>query len=265
MSRKPSSLAMAAMLVVVVCVPGGATAVVHDTDATMLDPSRSDIVWATKFRTTFALDASPTTVERAADDGQAYPDMTWGVPLSRAEADTLHQRLWLVLSTLPAVELARKDPAWAGWWLDHESGGTPVLLFAADPAEKRAGLADRLPAGVEVRVERVERPLTDLEAMRHKLFASEADLTKAGTVLTAVGLDIVGNRLTIGVEASSRSTRDAIADLIGDAFVLREEGAAGADSCPRTECLPPLKAGVGLQDQSGAWSRPETAVKVKTA
>jgi hypothetical protein len=203
---------------------------------------------AVQFRTTFFLDATPETVRLAAVDREAYPDTSWGVPLSTAEAAEMQRRLRTYESVLPLVREARQDPAWAGWWLDHASRGSPVLLFAADPASRRAEFEHLAPKGVTVTFQLAAVSLTALEERRRKVLAAESELAKKGVVLTGVGIDMSGNQLTVDVESISAGTHATIAALAGDRFALAQDGPAGADACPATGCLP-LKGGIGMTDQ----------------
>ncbi len=66
-----------------------------------------------------SLDASPATVTRAAQDAVGYPNMTWGVPLSDAEAAEIQRRIQVMESLLPAIHgrTRRRGSGDGGRWV----------------------------------------------------------------------------------------------------------------------------------------------------
>ncbi len=140
----------------------------------------ADLAQAMALRTDLSLDASAATVKRAAEDAVGYPNMTWGVPLSDAEAAEIQRRIQVMESLLPAIHEAQKDPSWAGWQLDHAAGGMPVVYVAADAASRADALAKLAPPSTRVVVVEVERSLADLEALRDRLKASKLRPARSG-------------------------------------------------------------------------------------
>jgi hypothetical protein len=239
-----------AMMVVAFAPAAGAAETQFGAAAATADRERADTVHAQQLRADLGFDASAKTVAAAAADALAFPDMTWGIPLSGAEAAEMVRRVDVWNAVLPAVDQAASDPAWAGWYLDNADGGTPVLLFAADPSAKAAVLP--LPAKTRVRVEQVRRSLAELESERAQLLASETELAAEGVILTGIGIDVRNNRLSIAIDGSTVSARAAIAPRLGADPAIRSEAAAGSDACPATGCAP-IKGGIGMTDLGGDW------------
>lgn len=115
------------------------------TDLSGVEPERADIAHAIRLREEQGLDASLETVMRAAKDAEAYPDMTWSIPMSTAEAAEIQRRLRVWESVLPGLETVEKDPDWAGWWLDNSRGGRPVFQFVGDIGTKSETLSRLVP------------------------------------------------------------------------------------------------------------------------
>ena len=64
---------------------------------------RSDLDHAAYLRSTLGFDDSAAVVERAAFDFDAYPDMTWGIPMSIAEAAEMQRRIALMHVAFPVI------------------------------------------------------------------------------------------------------------------------------------------------------------------
>jgi hypothetical protein len=190
-------------------------------------------------------------VKRAAEDAAGYPNMTWGVPLSDAEAAEIQSRIQVMESLLPAIHEAQKDPSWAGWQLDHAAGGVPVMYVAADAASRADALAKLAPPSTRVVVVEVERSLDDLEALRDRLKASKPQLLAAGTRITGLTIDVVNNQVIVDVVPFTPDAVLSVGKAAGDeeqAIVVRENEPTRADACPESECLNPVKGGAGMQE-----------------
>lgn len=213
---------------------------------------RTDVAHAEEFRAELGFDASRETVLRAVNDLAGYPDMTWGIPMTTAEADEMQRRIDVMHAVHPVVRAAQQDPTWAGWWIDQHDGGTPVLLFAADSAGKRAELQKAAPSTVKYRVERASRSLRELEAVQGAVSGQAAELRSQGVPVTGASIRVRTNEVIIDVAPSSlTASRAKIRGAFGDVTVRGSEEAE-ADYCPETGCLP-LKGGIGFTDQNGNW------------
>ena len=222
-----------------------------DLQVAAAQPSSSyEVDHAISFRASLGFDSRLETVRKASTDRDAYPDLTWGIPLSAAEAAEIQRRIKVADAVLPAVEHAERDPTWAGWWMDNASGDVPTLQFAEDVTGKLDDLTARVPAGTPMRVQRVARTLADLDAERYNILVARDDLAERGVTLTAVGIDVPGNRLTVGVTEPSEAARTEISSSTNRPFVVRQVDEGSLDSCPATGCLP-VKGGIGITEQGG--------------
>jgi hypothetical protein len=231
--------------------PAAAGTSLVNADPAVATSTEGDLAQAAVFRHDIGFDASATTIARAATDRAAYPDLTFGVPLSEAEATELLRRNQIAVDIGPATSILAEDPAWAGVWIDHSAGGVPVFQFATDAAEAQAKVDRVLSKGVDHRVVAVARSYAELDAIRAKIFAAAAELEASGLVVTSVGFDTIGNRLRVGLLSLSTDSRNAMAGRFGP-VVVHEQGFAATDACPETGCMP-IKAGIGVTDTNGNW------------
>jgi hypothetical protein len=213
---------------------------------------RGDLGHATEFRAELGFDASSETVVQAAQDGIGYPDLTWGIPLSIAEAAELQRRIKTMESVHPAVKAAEEDPTWAGWWIDQRDGGTPVLQFAADPEAKRALVEQRVPSGTKVRIVQVATPIRELRAKQDEIADAADSLRPDGVQITNISVNTVSNRVDVYLESVTDAAKAVIWSRFGDAIVIGQRGTATADLCPENACFP-VKGGMGMTDQNSNW------------
>ncbi len=202
---------------------------------------------AARFRKTLAFDATEATVNRAAADRTAYPDLTFGVPLSKAEAAEVLRRNQVALDIVPAIELASANASWAGVWIDHQSGGVPVFQFAGNAEGQALALEKALPRGTDYRLASVGRSISELERAKASVWDAADALRTRGIEITGVGIDTPGNRLRIGVLAFDATTEAALTDALGPDVEVHQQDYGTADACPETGCLP-IKAGIGVTD-----------------
>lgn len=215
--------------------------------------SDAAIADATRFRQQLAFDATPATVSRAATDRAAYPDLTFGVPLSRPEADEVLRRDQIALDIAPVIETVAKEPGWAGAWLDHTASGQPVFQFTGDATMRMPELAPLMPADVpSYRVVTVAHSLVDLDAQRDTVWAAADSLAGQGIEITGIGIDTIGNRLRIGLLEPTDAASATLRSMFGADIEIHQEDYGAADSCPATGCMP-IKAGIGVTDTNGNY------------
>ncbi|OGO58664.1 MAG: hypothetical protein A2V85_15305 [Chloroflexi bacterium RBG_16_72_14] len=220
-------------------------------------PDPAALAQATILRRDLGFDASPETVTRASIDRDSYPDLTFGVPMTQAEATEVLRRNQLVLDAVPAIERAAKDEGWAGAWIDHVAGGVEVFQFPGDAGTRRGMVEEFLPIGAPVRFQSVALSLADLEARKSAVNAAAPGLEKQGLQITGVTLQVRNNRIIVSVsprdaagEAAAAASRKLSAAL-GFEVTVREEAAASADhNCPASGCMP-IKGGIGVRDDNG--------------
>lgn len=223
-------------------------------DTPLGTPSQSDVELeqAARFRAALGFDATEATVNRAASDRTAYPDLTFGVPLSKTEAAEVLRRNQVALDIAPAIESASADPTWAGAWIDHRSGGVPVFQFAGDTKGKAQALESSLPPGVAYRLVSVRRSLAELEQAKASVWDEADALRSRGIEITAVGIDTAGNRLRVGVLGVDAAVEAMPTDEFGPDLEVHQQDYGTADACPETGCLP-IKAGIGITDANSSF------------
>jgi hypothetical protein len=192
-----------------------------------------DLEAAIQFRETFGLRADPDFVLAVATD--ASPDSSrFGVPLTAAEVEDLDARMALREAFEPALEAAIKSPAYAGAFIDQLRGGQPVIL-TTDQAAMERGLAEAEGSELaEIRV--VDRTLEELGTLSEEIQASEKELGEQGVNIVSVGIDIVGNRVQVGVAGSSVENSASITSRFGrDVRVFTDEKTE-FDACTVEQC-----------------------------
>lgn len=113
MGRTRAFGAIAAAVMLVGGTPSVAAVDASPITATVATSDRGDLGHAAEFRAKLGFDASSATVVRAAADLAGFPDMTWGIPLSLAEAAELQRRIKVMESVHPAVKAAEEDPTYS--------------------------------------------------------------------------------------------------------------------------------------------------------
>ena len=118
--RVTSSLALLVLALLFVATSGAA----GDTDtATGLT---YDVQNATRFRETFGLRADAQYVQQSVSDHERFSDISYGVPLTPAEARDLSERRNVAESTQPALDYAVAQPEYAGMYFDQLNGGQQI-------------------------------------------------------------------------------------------------------------------------------------------
>lgn len=108
-------------------------------------------------------------------------------------------------------------------------------------------MADNAPSEAEVRVMEVDPTLAELIDIHASISADRANGTLDGAQVHSIGLDLPGNRVTIGTaDASSHAVWD-LRSRYGDAVAVEASEAPAAAACnSRGDCASPLKGGLNV-------------------
>jgi hypothetical protein len=213
------------------------------------EPSQVDaksVEEAVRFRSEFGLPASRAIAHESFENRATYPDDTWGVPLSESEAADLMRRLEVREAVAPAMTYAAELPGYADVFIDQVNGGIPVFMFKGDAEAHRAGLAPRIPAGVDYRLTMVEKSLAELETLRSETDRTTPDLAAIGVQITLTGIDTSRNAVVVGVAEEIDAAATLLHARFGSAIIVRKQAPAVADACTGTANCWPLKGGIRM-------------------
>lgn len=171
--------------------------------------------------------------------------MRWGVPLSPDEIAELDRRLKVRAAFQPLLELAIELPEYAGAYTDHDRGGLPILLTSNLEAFLSAIEASRQ-ANVEFEIREVEYSLLELEAAQDLIDEATPDLRATGTQIVSTGLDILANRVQVGVHGLRADTQIVIFDAFGPIVTTVEDAPGEADACVSMNNCWPMKGGLRI-------------------
>jgi len=179
---------------------------------------------AIQFRESVGFRADQGYVEWAAVDRQAFPDLSTGYALTRAEAAEIRRRQAVQESLGPAREFAHSQADYGGTYIDQLLGGVPVFLFAGDPESRRDELSALLPAGTEFRVERVRHTYAELDAVQAVIDAETSGLQASGIPIVLTGLDPRTNTVLIGLTQLTPEFETLLRTRYGDIVSFRRQG-----------------------------------------
>lgn len=216
-------------------------------------PSADDIESATDFRTTFGFAHGAEVVRRSFEDPAAYPDDTWGAPLSREEADEMLRRIRSRTQQRDAVAYARSQPDFGGLWFDQRDRGTAHYTFTSDVAEHRREIASLTPEGLDITVSRVDNRMSDLENLKDEVTRDMWQLIDEGFSITMVDANARVNRVIVYLEEVKGDSEAALVRRYGGA-VMVERGTRGVeDACNnRDDCANPIKGGLRITPSGGS-------------
>ncbi|MFN8521312.1 MAG: hypothetical protein U0667_18465 [Chloroflexota bacterium] len=217
------------------------------------DPSADDIASATESRSTFGFAHSAEVVRQSFEDPAAYPDDTWGAPLSRDEADEMLRRIGSRTQQRDAVEYARSQADFGGLWFDQRDRGAAHYTFTGDVAEHRREIAALTPDGLDITVSRVDNRMSDLEELKDEVTEDMWQLIDEGFPITMVDANARANRVIVYLEEVGGDAEAALVRRYGDEVTV-ERGPGGVpDACNnRDDCANPIKGGLRITPSGGS-------------
>jgi hypothetical protein len=184
--------------------------------------SEAEIAEATRFRTEVGLRADRAWVIAVAADPRASAD-AYGVSLLPAEVAELDARASIADAVAPVicVYAAEHAATYAGLFIDHAAAGRVVALFTGDPEPHRAALLRLLRPGAAWEVRTADLSLAVLEALERRLQAARAESEAMGIRLTSVSVDVVTNRVLVGIASEDPEAPVILAELVTAGEMLR--------------------------------------------
>lgn len=104
----------------------------------------------------------------------------------------------------------RQADLFAGAYLDHAAGGLMTVLVTGDRARHEGALRRQVNDPSRLRVVQVAHSERELTAVQERLALAEEKLARAGVRIAYTALDVVRNRVTVGVPAATPAVRAAI-------------------------------------------------------
>lgn len=227
-----------------------ALCLVSVTVASAISGTTPELEDAMRFRESLSLRADRDYVEDAAIDTRAFPDTSWGVPLSVEEAAEVDRRHALQSALAPAESYAQAQEGFAGIYMDQRSGGVPVFQFAGTAERHRDPLADLLPVGTAFRLEIVPSSWEQLDSVQEALDQGVENLAAEGISITRTAIVPSLNSIVVGVRDLEAGDAAYLKERYGPPIVVQEESAAVADACTGfADCWPP-KGGIRITQGS---------------
>jgi hypothetical protein len=186
---------------------------------------------AIRFREASGLEADVEYVVRSFVDTAAFPDTTYGVPLTAAEARDIADRQVRAQSTQPALDYAHAQVDFAGMYFDQHQQGRPVFRFSDRVEFHREALAQLLPVGVEPQVVWATWSLDELKAVYHTIVEDHATW-EAKLPMVSVDVDVITNRVVVGLERPVPDAATSLAAVYGPMVTVEVLGAIEEDTGP---------------------------------
>lgn len=108
-----------------------------------------------------------------------------------------------------------------------------------------AGIAKRLPAGLDAEYREVSRSWTDLISLQESIDAAQRDLAAVGIEVVSTGIHSPTNSVLVGLPQRDAAIEGRLVARFGDGLTFRTDTPATADSCPWSNCLP-VKGGMRI-------------------
>lgn len=200
---------------------------------------------AQRFRESFGLRSDRSFVEDTYSRANLRSD-DWGVPLTETENEELYRRVRRAHAVVPAIEVARKRDGFAGLYLDQKRDGIPVFQFASKRAAAEDALKDVVSGATTFEVVKVDRSEDDLERLKNRIEARDAELADSGVDVVSILNDVRSNQLRVGVQGPVERARERLADLGAGVRVVAQDYPL-LDACNGQADCPPAKGGIRIK------------------
>lgn len=251
-SRRSSSVAAGAMVVVAALLPGatvGASPAPVDQDAVRRAAAEREV---------FGLTSDLDSVRRLLDSGADVGSQKWGIPLTDEEVETLDLPGRMAWGTLAAADLlpyVESLSTYGGAYFDQRGAGSLTIQLTAIDPQLESEILGRVPAGLpDTRVVTVEHTAKALDEAVLEVWDRWPAV--AGTIpLVEVGVDTVDNAVYVAVPDSDLQAADAAVTRIGEdvgvTISARPSLPIQLTHCSsRDHCHGPMKSGTVIREQS---------------
>ena len=169
----------------------------------------------------------------------------WGAFLSADEDAEMDRRAELEGAIEPLEARSERLDGFAGHWIDQRAGGIVTVAFTEDPARHAEALQALLPAGANLRLERVDFSLSQLRETEAAVAEDRDELWKLGVAVRVWGVDLSENRVRIGVAGLDNDIADVLIDRYGKQVLPFAADPEPTACTSRESCFgPPLRAGI---------------------
>lgn len=157
-------------------------------------------------------------------------DRTYGVALTKAEAQEVGRRLDVQSQLGPIRAFIRALPSFGGSFVDQRAGGVVVVQLTERDASLEGKIAALAPSGTAVRFEVVSRSMTSLKRTQQSLDAAVLGGDLHGQVSTW-GIDPIENRVYVDLRPDATVTADEVRRNFGDGIRVGTSEPAIAAAC----------------------------------
>jgi hypothetical protein len=184
--------------------------------------SPSDFDEAFRFRTDFGLRSDETWIRQVASDPTSNRT-SYGVPLTIdevSELDTRNRTADQIRDWVTGYGERHPDE-WAGAFIDQPSGGTFVALFTGNLDRHRLALFAGIWPKANLEIRQVKWSLAALDAFKERVEKDGAWLAALPADVRSLGVDIVGNRVTVDISSPIPTAPQLVLEHFGgDATLL---------------------------------------------
>jgi hypothetical protein len=247
---------IAVALVALCALTGSPTAAVGTDQAADLAHDPANVA---RFRESFGLRSDPAYVQQSVTSDAVFSDLTYGVPLIKAEAADIASRQDRAVASQKALDYAMSLPDYSGMYFDQRRGGVAVFLVTQDAMASAQQIGSLMPNGAPYEVQTVPATLHALEAT-YATIGSELPALQASMPITTVEVDVKSNSVVVGLRSPVAGAETTLRDRYGDRVSVQVTGSIQEDSCTsRNNCggtsTDPWKGGIKifLAGNQGFW------------
>ncbi len=197
------------------------------------------------FRKDMGFTTDPETVQAVEKSNDA--DRTYGVALTKAEAQEVGRRLIVQSQLGPIRAFIRALPSFGGSFVDQRGGGVVVVQLTERDANLEGKIAALAPPGSSVRFEVVPRSMVSLKGVQQSIDAAVLRGNLHGQVSTW-GIDPTENRVYVDLRPDATVTADEVRRNFGaDIRVGTSEPAIAAACTDWNHCaVDPWRGGLHI-------------------
>jgi hypothetical protein len=198
-----------------------------------------------KFRSEFGLSTDASLV--AAAEINPRLSRKYGVALTASEQADIDSRVAIDQQLSPLAKQLASDSGYADLYIDQAAGGIIDVATTGDPGALAPIISRYGPAGARFRTRHVSYSKAFLASLQQKVQSDLLGAPPQGIQVTSVGVDVVNNRLKIGVASPVSQASLYLSDAYGPAVEVVSKPLATPPSCTgQNNCAPPAMGGLEI-------------------
>ena len=201
---------------------------------------------AIQFRSSLGLAADLDSVRASYANGRTYSSREFGVPLTVEERDDVSDRIKIQVETDAAVGAALKISGYAGHYFDQDDLGKPVFLFTDPSSPLVDAVRLALPEGTPHELRKARWTYAELVTMKEEVKEAVESLKTDSLEQTSVGIDVVANRVYVGLAAYETSKAEALNRAYPNQLVIEAIEPSETNSCTSMNYCWPMKGGLRI-------------------